>query len=56
MVFNSFVTFSWIKQSVIDKERKGDYLGKTVQVCFSNYFYSKLAMMYKALKLSITPC
>lgn len=40
------ICFNFCFQSVLDKERKGDYLGKTVQVCRSSRIQSTFSSTF----------
>ena len=51
------ITTGKIYQSVIDKERRGDYLGKTVQGNYSFFsfpFFPNILVIYKRMRLQAT--
>ena len=51
------ITTGKIYQSVIDKERRGDYLGKTVQGNYSFFsfpFFPNILVIYKRMRIQAT--
>lgn len=51
------ITTGKIYQSVIDKERRGDYLGKTVQGNYSVFsfpFFPNILVIYKRMRIQAT--